>query len=306
MTEFTVPSANGRDTLHGVMVAPDGEPRGMIQFVHGMAEYIERYLPTMQFLADRGFLCFGHDHIGHGKSQPRAELHGHIDYRGGGETLVQDVLAVRAHMAAQYPSLPCILFGHSMGSFVVRCAVTEAPDAYAALIACGTGGPQAAIGLGKGLTALLKRIKGEAAQTRLLYALMFGAYNKRFCEPSVFAWLSRDTENVRRYESDPHCGFSFTIGGIHALLTVNARANSARCCQETPDLPILLISGAEDPVGDYGEGVRRVYNLYKDAKKSDVTLKLFEDDRHEILNETDSTTVLRYLGDWIDRRFGAA
>ena len=302
MEHFSIPSAWQGETLHGIVVAPQGAPRCLVQFVHGMSEYIERYVPVMEFLAQHGMLCFGHDHIGHGDTQKTVKKRGHMPYANGGDILVTDVLAVQAHVKAQYPSLPTVLFGHSMGSFVVRSTVAKAPATYAALIACGTGGPQAAIGVGRALTGLLRGVKGEEHRSRLLYALMFDAFSKGFPEKDASAWLSRNPENVRAYDADEKCGFMFSVGGIRSLLAVNGFANSKACFAATPHFPILLIAGDHDPVGDHGKGVKRVAELYRESGHTDVTLRLFENDRHEILNEDNRDEVMKTILDFIEEK----
>lgn len=284
-TTLRFPSAGG-GTLHAVTVAPAGKPKATVQFVHGMAEYIERYLPTMEALAAEGYFCCGHDHFGHGKSVENEKDLGHLDFKNGATHMITDVKTVADYLTETYPDIPHILFGHSMGSFVVRCAAAQYTDTFDGLIVCGTGGPNPALGAGKALAATLRAAKGERGYSPFLYKMMFGAYNARCRETTDFAWLSVDPANVDTYEADPFCGFPFTIGGIHSLLTVHGKSNSDACFAATPkDLPVLLIAGADDPVGDYGNGVKTVFGAYKRAGVKEVSLKLYDDCRHEILND---------------------
>lgn len=296
---FNIPSSGGGE-LHCIVVEPQGEPRGMVQFVHGMAEYIERYLPTMERLAGEGYLCFGHDHFGHGHTVQKTRYLGHLDFKSGAQTMIQDVIAVTEHMKAKYPNLPCILFGHSMGSFVVRCVAAKDTTQYAGLIPCGTGGPNPALGAGKALASLLCCIKGQRAHSDLMYVLMFGAYTKRFDDTSAFSWVNSDQSLVEEYEDDPLCGFPFTIGGLRSLLNVHGEANGKAIKHTPADLPILLIAGENDPVGDYGKGVEKVRDLYTKAGVKDVTCRLY-DARHEILNEAVKATVWDDILAWMDR-----
>ncbi len=299
-TTLQFPSAGG-GTLNAVTVAPTGTPKATVQFVHGMAEYIDRYLPTMEALAAQGYLCCGHDHFGHGKSVTNTAALGHLDFKNGAKHMTEDVKTVADYLAEHYPAIPHILFGHSMGSFVVRCAAARYTDAFDGLIVCGTGGPNPALGAGKALAATLRRIKGERGYSPFLYKMMFGAYNARCKEETEFAWLSVDPANVDAYEADPLCGFPFTIGGIHSLLTVHGEANSDTCFANTPhNLPVLLIAGLEDPVGEYGDGVKTVFGEYKRAGVKNVTLKLYENTRHEILNDVYKARVITDICGWID------
>ncbi len=298
-TTLRFPSAGG-GTVHAVMVAPQGEIKATVQFVHGMAEYIERYLPTMEALAAEGYLCCGHDHFGHGKSVEDEKDLGHLNFKNGAAHMIADVKTVADYLSETYPTLPHILFGHSMGSFVVRCAAARFPDTFDRLIVCGTGGPNPALGAGKTLAATLRATKGERGYSPFLYKMMFGAYNARCRETTDFAWLSVDPANVDSYEADPLCGFPFTIGGIHSLLNVHGEANSKACFENTPkDLPILLIAGTDDPVGDYGEGVKTVFGEYKRAGVKKVTLKLYDNCRHEILNDVYKQRVINDMLDFI-------
>lgn len=239
----------------------------------------------MEQLAQAGFICFGHDHFGHGHSVEKTRHLGHIDFKKGADVLKEDVASVAMYMQEQYPALPCVLFGHSMGSFVVRCVAARNGSLYRGVIACGTGGPNPALGAGKLLSSIISCLKGTHGYSDLLYGLMFGAYGKRFSDPSGFAWLNTDQVLVAEYEDDPLCGFPFTLGGIRTLLNLHGEANSKAIAQTPKTLPLLLIAGEDDPVGDYGEGVKKVSALYTEAGMQDVTCKLYAG-RHEILNES--------------------
>lgn len=298
-TALKIPSAGG-GLLHTVAVSPNETPKAMIQFVHGMAEYVERYRTTMEFLAENGFLCFGHDHFGHGYSVMHEEELGHLPYKSGKDVMVQDTITVTEVYKSQYPDIPCILFGHSMGSFVVRCAAAKRGNLYDGLIVCGTGGPNPALGAGKLVSAIMKTLKGEWNHSPLMYALMFGGYNKRFDDNSKFAWLNSAADEVNLYGNDPLCGFPFTIGGLRSLLNALGEANAKTTFQNTPkDLPVLLIAGAEDPVGNFGNGVKTVEALYKKAGVK-VTCRLYDGMRHEILNEPKKQLVLDDMTAFID------
>lgn len=298
-TALQFPSAGGGN-LHAVTVAPSGTPKATVQFVHGMAEYIERYLPTMEALAAEGYLCCGHDHFGHGKSVTNPANLGHLHFKNGANHMIEDVKTVANYLAETYEGIPHILFGHSMGSFVVRCAAARYPDAFDGLIVCGTGGPNPALGAGKALAATLRRVKGERGYSPFLYKMMFGAYNARCKEETDFAWLSVDPTNVDTYEADPLCGFAFTIGGIHSLLNVHGEANGKACFENTPkELPVLLIAGLDDPVGEYGDGVKTVFGEYRRAGVKKVALKLYENTRHEILNDVYKARVIADMCAWL-------
>lgn len=282
LTEKTILSTDGVHQLYVRMWIPEGQIRGIFQIVHGMTEHVERYDPLMQTMAQAGFVAFGHNHLGHKTTSPDKDL-GFIHEKNGYQYLIDDTRKVGKVLSEEFSGVMHILFGHSMGSFVVRLAALDMP--IDKLIICGTGGPNPASSLGIGVCKLLKKLYGERHVSKLVHALAFGAYNQRFEKESQYDWLSVNRENIRIYSQDPYCTFPFTVSAMQDLITLISLCNRSDWFEAMPkELPIYLIAGAEDPVGDYGKGVQTVYDRLNE-NGCFVEMKLYPGMRHEILND---------------------
>ncbi len=292
MLQKLVPSTDRVHTLRGVVYPPVGKPVGILQIVHGMTEYVGRYHRFMQDMADAGWLVCGHDHLGHGQTAAPSEW-GFIARKGGWELLCRDAVAfgeaVRAEYEAQFGPLPLVLMGHSMGSFVVRLVAERyaKPNALAGLIVMGTGGPNPVAGAGIALAGVIQALRGERHVSGLLYSMAFGGYNKPFAaEHDLYSWLTNDTEVRDIYRADPLCTFPFTVSAMGDLIRLTKYANRKAWFRNIrSDLPLLLVSGQNDPVGGMGKGVLAVRRNLEKAGKN-VTCHLYEGARHEILNDT--------------------
>ena len=287
-TDFTFLSSDGKTRLHGIAWIPeDVTPVAVLQIVHGVAEYVGRYDDFARFLNRRGIIVVGHDHLGHGLSLPEG---GTPVYFGDGNTWstpVDDIYVLHTKLKEQYPHLPLLLMGHSMGSFLSRTYLIRYPGTVKAAILMGTGWQSAAaLTGGLALAGMLKR-RNAAATNDTVTELAFGAYNKTFKPNRTdYDWLSADEENVDAYMADPLCGQDATVGLFYEMLS-GIRFNQRRGNLERMDktMPILLISGEDDPVGGMGAGVRQTYAEFKRAGITDCTLKLYPGLRHELLNE---------------------
>ena len=279
-------SSDKTHQLKGKLYIPEGRAKGFFHVVHGMTEHIARYDGFMRAMAEEGYITFGYDHLGHGYTARDDRELGFIAHENGWERLVDDVFVYgNSIRKAMGDDLPFVLMGHSMGSFIVRlCAVKY--NHYDKLIVMGTGGPNPAAGAGIAVTAALKKLKGERAFSELVYKMAFGSYNKRFeDERDPYAWLSVNRENRDRYRADKYCTFLFTISAMQDLIRLNKGSNEKVWFESLDKTkPVLLTSGAEDPVGEYGAGVKKVYDLLK-AQGVKVQLKLYDGYRHEILND---------------------
>lgn len=284
-----VPSVDGIHTLEGIVYLPTGAQKGLFQVVHGMTEHIERYDKFMTALCEAGWVVFGHNHLGHkGSVCDDTEL-GYIAKVDGWDLLARDVRAVYDTVRAAYgkEGLPYSLLGHSMGSFVVRVAAEKYvhPDH---LVIMGTGGSNPLASVGLALVALIKCTRGERHISTLVDSLAFGSYNKRFgggSEADPKPWLTTDADVRARYYADPYCMFSFTVSAMGDLIRVMKEANRAAWYQHLPaDIKILLVSGENDPVGNYGKGVREVHKKLQNEGR-DAFCVLYEGARHEILND---------------------
>ena len=288
--EFTFLSSDGRTQLHGAQWTPaDREPIAVLQIAHGVAEHILRYDDFARYLNDRGILVAGHDHLGHGKSLPEG---GTPVYFGDGstwETVVDDIHLLHDRLREQYPRLPILLMGHSMGSFLSRSYLIRYPGTVDAAIIMGTGWqPEMTIRGGLLLAGILSGLKGPDAVSKMVTNMAFGAYNKAFGDKprTPNDWLSADTDNVDRYMADPLCGADATVGLFRQMLhgiRFNQRQSHLR--QMDREMPVLFVAGDKDPVGSCGKGVRQTYDAFRAAGMRDCTLKLYPGLRHEILNE---------------------
>lgn len=298
--EFFYPSSDGVHQTHAVLWLPEGEPRGVVQLVHGICEYILRYEPFAQFLAGQGFAVCGNDHLGHGLTAKGPEEYGFFtDWWD----LVHDVRALQLKMKETYPDLPYFLLGHSMGSFVARTFLIDYPGELTGCILSGTGQEGAAtVALGKFITGL-----GDPHKVnKLFYKLSIGAYNAKFKPNRTSAdWTSRDEASVDKYLADPLCSFPTTAGMNHAMMRglqcVGNRANLARMDKDTP---VYFFAGDQDPVGAMGEGVKKVAGWFRQAGMKDVQVKLYPGGRHEMLNEINKEEVYADVLGWLEAHLG--
>lgn len=272
--------------LKGKLYLPEGKAKGYFHVVHGMTEYIARYDELMRQMAEAGYITFGYDHLGHGRTATDDSELGFIAHENGWERLIDDVFVYGNDIRRMTgEDLPFILMGHSMGSFVVRLTAVKY-NHYDKLILMGTGGPNPAAGAGILMAGMLKKLKGERGYSDMMYKMAFGAYNKGFeDENDPYAWLSVDKANRDKYRVDKYCTFPFTVSAMQDLVRLNKGSNEKVWFDSIDKTkPILLVSGSEDPVGEHGKGVQKVYDMLK-AKNAVVRMKLYQDCRHEILND---------------------
>lgn len=296
-------SADGAHEVAAYLYVPDAPPRGIIQLVHGMCEYIGRYDAFAQFLTDNGFVVCGNDLLGHGATAKSADELGFFGERDGVRNLVRDLHTMTHTVREAYPGLPLILYGHSMGSLLARCALPEYGGEFDGCVLSGTSGPNPLGGIGRLMCALEIRRLGQRGRSALLSRITFGGYNRKYPHPRTSAdWITRDTAVVDRYIRDPLCTFTFTAAGFRDLVAMVNTVSAKGWAGSVPrDLPILLVSGEMDPVGGYGRGVREVARRLKDAGVRDVTLRLYPDARHEMHNELNKAEFGRDVLQWCGR-----
>ena len=299
-------STDGTSRVAGTLWHPEGRPRAVAQLVHGMTEHIGRYDSFARFLAERGYLVCGHDHVGHGGTAASASDLGYIPARGGRHVLVGDVGRMRDLVRERVdPGVGHFLFGHSMGSFVVRAYIAECGRFLNGAIICGTGQiPPALSAAGLRLAQLIASVRGERHVSRLLADLSVGSYAKRLDNPETpLDWLSYNRRNIEANMADELCGFPFTAGGYVTLMTLTSEVCTQECAERVPhDLPLLFIAGDHDPVGDMGQGPIAAAEIAREAGSVDVTCRIFCHMRHEILNEDASASVMSYVYDWMEER----
>ena len=283
------PSTDGVHQLQGKLYLPEGQPKAIFHVVHGMTEHIGRYDGFLREMAEAGYLCAAYDNLGHGKTAVDDSELGYIAKKDGYKKLAADVNAVGNILKKEYPGLPYYLMGHSMGSFIVRLATATYPDLPDKLIIMGTGGPNPASKAALGLISLIRTFRGDRHVSPFIENTAFGAYNDGFGDGSNGDWLSKNPEVRRVYDADKFCNYHFTVSAMHDLVKLNDLTNSGKWFRKMKkkcrSLPILMLSGADDPVGDHSKGVKAVYEkLQKNGMN--VPMKLYEDNRHEILNDT--------------------
>lgn len=284
--KFEVLSSDKIHNLNSVAYVPQGEIKGIFHLVHGMTEYIDRYAPLMAEIAECGFICCGYDNLGHGKTAKGDHELGFIAEKDGYKLLINDVKIFADFMKKEYPYETYILMGHSMGSFISRLAAAKYKSDFSRLIICGTAGPNPLADAGLFLSRFIGVFKGKKGYSSFLENLVFGAYNKRFTGSTKYEWLTNDRQIIDNYIKDKYCTFRFTLSAMHDLIKLNSLCNKSAWFKEMPkDLPIFIIAGEDDPVGNYGKGVKTVYEKLKAAEMQNVTLKLYKGCRHEIHND---------------------
>ena len=303
--EFYYPSKDGLTQIHAIEWIPETPVRAVLQIAHGMVEFIDRYDRFASFMASQGFYVVGNDHLGHGKSVTDESKLGYFAKHDGNSCVLGDMQQLREDSRKKYPDVPYFLLGHSMGSFLVRQFIEKYGEGLSGAIIMGTGcQPAATLDLGVALTAVIQKLRGGLYRSAMVNNTALGSYNKSF-EPARTKndWLTKDEAIVDAYEANPLNQFMFTVNGYNNLFRGMRYAQRKENLGKIPkELPILVVSGQNDPVGDFGKGPGTVAESYRETGIKDVTLKLFADDRHEILNELDKDAVDKYILDWLTAR----
>lgn len=295
--------SKGAGRIHACRWVPEGQPRAVMQIIHGIAEFAERYDDFANFLTTKGILVVAEDHMGHGQSINGDGIQGY--FHGGWFTAIEDSMQLMTDTKAEFPDLPYILFGHSMGSFMARTILCKYPDCgLTAAVICGTGWQPAAA-----LPAMVKMMEGickiseETKPNEMLQKLVFGSYNKKVEHPRTpYDWLTRDDRIVDAYIAHPLCGFTPTAGlmremtrGIHYI---QQKKNLEAMNKQ---LPVFFIAGGDDPVGPYGKGVHTCAEAFRKAGMEDVSVRIYPLCRHEILNEINRDQVYQDVWKWIGK-----
>ncbi|MBQ9010100.1 MAG: lysophospholipase [Clostridia bacterium] len=300
-TEYTYPSATGACTISAEKYFPEeGRPDTVLVIHHGMAEHRARYEPFIEFLTGHGIAVYMHDMASHGRSTGQGPT-GWFGEKDGFRKLVEDYHTTVLWAVTENPGADVFVMGHSMGSFICRLYTAwYREDGIRGAIFMGTGGPNPAGSAGKMAASVIGKVKGKKHKSEFLNKVAFSSYNKAFEGRTPFDWLTRDQAIVDRYIEDPLCGYLFTVQGMHDLVEANVRCNTREWFEAVPKtLPVLLISGAMDPVGNYSKGIRAVEAGLKAAGHSNETVKLYENGRHEILNELNRDEVMQDILDWL-------
>lgn len=293
--------SKGAGKIHGCRWTPEESPKAVVQIVHGIAEFIERYDEFAAYLNGLGFLVVAEDHMGHGQSVGENGIQGY--FHGGWFTAVEDTMTLLRETQAAYPDIPYVLFGHSMGSFMARTILCKYPDSgISAAVICGTGWQPAALlpPVTRFIEAVCRK-DGEDKPSAFLENLVFGSYNKRVEHPrTAYDWLSRDAKIVDAYIAHPMCGFTPTAGLLREMMKgLTYIEKPAHLEAMKKDLPVFFVAGGDDPVGGYGKGVKRTVSEFKKAGMTDVSCRIYPLCRHEILNEINRQEIFEDIGGWI-------
>ncbi len=314
--EFNLQSQHDNLKLGVSLRIPDGRPRGILQLVHGMAEHRERYHDFMDFCAEQGLIVIIHDHRGHGASVKANEDYGYF-YRDGVNGIVSDVHQVTDYIKNRFPGLPLILFGHSMGSLVVRCYMQKYDADVNGLIVCGSPSKRFGAGMGKFVASFLSVFLGDHHRSKFVNSLSFSNYNAKSAKlardngqkvtmnehyPSANSWVVSDPAVVAAYDADERDGFTFTLNGFKVLFELMRRAyRKTGWKMQNPDAPIFFISGADDPCILTPKDFQKAVDFMRMRGYRNVSSKLYPHMRHEILNERGKMEVWRNIVDWVNQ-----
>ena len=307
--DITFLSSNKKTNIHAIICQPkNGQFTRIIQIIHGMCEYIERYLPFIEYLATKGFIVVGHDHLGHGQSIKSPDDLGYFGEPNPSDLLIQDIHSLRKIIVKKYPNLPYFMCGHSMGSYLLRQYICTYSKGLAGIIILGTGymSPCESL-LALGFINVLSCFKGIKHKSNLTKKISFelGPYSKYDHQKKDLnnSWISRDPEIVKKYYEDKNCQFDFTLNGYYGLVqSIRYSCDPSNVAKIKKDIPVLFVSGDCDPVGNNGEGVRKSYEIMKLIGSVDVSMKLFMGCRHEVLNELNKDEVYEYILNWINEK----
>jgi len=300
--EYFFSSACKTTEIRVVKYVPNGDVKAILQISHGMIEFIDRYEDFAKYLNSKGILVVGNDHLGHGGSVNNVDEWGYFAKENGNEVLIEDLYTLTKLTKQEYPDIPYFMLGHSMGSFYARQYIAKYGNELNGCIVMGTGNePAIKVKFAMLLCRIIALFKGWKYRSTFINDMAFGAYNKMF-EPNRTRvdWLSKDESIVDKYINEPRCNFMFTLNGYYNMFKGIARLSDKEVLGSVPkNLPVFFVSGQDDPVGSCGKEVQLAYNNLCKAGVQDVLMKLYPNDRHEILNELDKQTVYTDLYEWL-------
>ena len=277
--------------------------RGVIQLVHGSCEHAKRYEQFISYLLELGYVVYANDHRGHGESVLNPEDYGYFGETNGWFDMVEDLKVINDLIHAQHPDLPIVMLGHSMGSFLARHYAIDYGETINGLILTGTAHqPSYQLKLGKFAAKLIKKLKGSRHRSMLIYQLSYGSFNRQLKGAKTSSdWICYDDEVVKAFCEDSKCGFIFTSAGFEDLFTGLLYMTNRENIKRMPhDLPVLMLSGEDDPVGGYGRMVLKSYEAMKEAGLLDIQYTLYPKMRHEILNEREKFQVYSQITTWLN------
>lgn len=293
----------GAGEIHACIWTGDDTPRGIIQIVHGIGEHVLRYDEFAEYLCQKGFVVVAEDHMGHGASKTKDGIRGY--FHGGWFAAVDDTMKLMSLAKKRFEGLPYILFGHSMGSFIARTVLAKYPDCgIAGCVICGTGWQSPALlAVGLPMCNLICRREGEKTPSEFLHKLVFGGYNKRVEHLRTQSdWLTRDDRIVDAYIADPLCGFVPSAGLMRDMMTgISFIQKKENLANMNTKIPVFFIAGGDDPVGDYGKGVRKCAEEFKKVGMESVSVRIYPLCRHEIHNEINREEIYDDVSEWVSK-----
>lgn len=306
--EFTFDSRDEVTKIHAVKWIPDaelmpeGKPYCIVQLVHGMEEYALRYDDFANYLTQQGIVVVANDHLGHGLSLREDKCFGYTCENDAATVIVRDVHRLKKMTQQEYTRVPYIIIGHSMGSFILRNYLTRYGTGIDGAIIVGTGWhSRAFMTVGQAIAKVVGLLKGQKHPSPLIEKIGFRKYLSRIDNPKTDKdWICSDEKVVEQFINDPLCNFTFTVNGFYTLMELTKRSHDIDKMKQIPKkLPILIAAGTEDPVGDWGEAPKKLYDTYLNLDMTKTQLKLYNGDRHEILNEVNKEEVYRDFYNWI-------
>lgn len=262
-------------------------------------------LTLQNFWQRIGFLVVGHDHLGHGETAKEESELGFFAEKHGWERLTEDIHILQNQIQKEYPELPYFMMGHSMGSLLVRTYLTKYKDTITGAIISGTSGQKYGLTVGKLLIRGMVPLKGKKYRSKFIKSLVTGSFNQQFKPNKTESdWITGDERQINQFIKDPKCGAFFTIQAYYDLFTGTKYLSKQRNINQTPHIPILIFSGDKDPVGGNGKGVIRVYEMLEKTGNEKVTIRLFKDGRHEMLNEINREEVYYFILQWLEEVIG--
>ena len=297
---FFINDKEGKPLFTRVWKPLTNQPKAIMQIIHGMGEHSGRYSHVGRFFSQKGFIVVAHDHRGHGHTDP--DHLGHLDHEKGLDILAENIGDVKHRMAKEYPELPVIMLGHSMGSFCLQRYFQLFNDSAAAIVYSGSNGkPPAMLNFGIWVSALQRKLFGDEARSPFIDSLVSGSYNRHFAPNRTTAdWLSRDEQMVDLFLDDPLCDATFTNQFFYALFTGLRNLHRHKpFANHDKDIPVLLLSGECDPVSNMGKGVHNLAKIIRNSGVRHVDKKMYSEGRHEMLNEVNRDEVMNDLFEWI-------
>lgn len=299
--EFYVNSSDGIHMIHGYRwYNTEKTCKGVLQIVHGMLEYIERYNELAEHMAQEGYFVIGHDHLGHGESVNGSEELGYVEEKGAADW-VKDMEVVRKMAVACTPKVPYFMLGHSMGSFLVRRYLIYHGDRIDGALLMGTGQPpHTLVKAGLAAVELFNLRSGGKGHSRFLDLMTCTGYAKKYPDNAHNgSWISRDPQILIQVLTDEKQHFRFSINAYKALFeTIDEVITPKRAARMPKDLPILILSGGDDLVGERGKGVRRFEKMLQKVGMKDITCILYPENRHELIHDLDKQQVMYDIREW--------